>query len=363
FRDFCSKDISDVALQLPYPFAAPRSALESEFASVGDFSDWQIQWNWDGIRVQLIKREGVTSIWSDQNQILNDCFPELLEEAKSLRDGVVLEGFVLAWKDADVLPYHYLEQRLGRKGATRKVQEEVPVIFMAIDILEESSEDIRSECLELRRQRLSDVLSSRGKMKSDDEFEQLKLFAPCQAQLSTVLRLSPTLSANNLQELRELFISAAQLKMTGLLLNHKLSSYGSKSSSLESLIWNLDPLKINAVLYSARPTPGRRTGLFNEYTVAVWHGDELLSLARINSGLGEEDALFVDAFVRENTIEKYGPVRVVKPELVFEVLIERIQKSTKHKSGVVARGATILALKKDADIRQVHSLESILSKL
>ncbi len=360
---FVSADSSDVAPQIPYPFVAAKFLAESDLSSIVDLADWQIQWNWDGIRAQLIKRAGVSSLWSDQNQLLNEYFPELMEEAKSLADGVVMEGFVLAWKDADVLPFNFLEQRITRKATSRKIQEEIPVIFMATDLLEHASVDIRFESYESRRGRLSDVLSSRGKMKSDDEFEQLKLFAPCQAQLSKVLRVSPVFGADSFDELKDLHSSAMQLKTLGLRLDHRLSSYSSTETERASLSWNVDPIKIDAVLYSAQPTLGRRTGLYNDYTMAIWNGDSLVSFARVNSGLSEEDALLVDAFVRENTIEKYGPVRVVKPELVFELSVDRVHKSARYKSGIVARGATVLSLKKGADPKQAESLERLLSSL
>ncbi len=359
FSLLCQKECSDVANEIPYPFSIAKTFVEADAPLLGNLENWQVEWKWDGIRAQLIKRDGIVSIWSQEDQIMTDLFPELIAEAKGLADGVVLDGEILAWKDADLLPLQMLEPRLNRKSLSRKVQEETPVIFMATDLLEDAGKDIRNQQLEFRRERLADVLSSRSSMKSSSDFEQLRLFAPCQVQLSPSLRISPALIISNWEELKDARSTATKMKMAGLLMKKK----GDEPSHKDYWLWSLEPIRLNVVLIAAQASSGKRTGVCDDYTLAVWKDKSLVPLARTSHGLSEEDVLKVDDFIRTNTLEKYGPVRSVKPELVFEISVDRIQISQKHKSGFVARGAKILRLNPNLEPENADDINKILSVL
>ena len=356
YEALVQSDTADLVNVQPYTFISSVSVSAND--QTMEFASFLAEWKWRGIRAQLVKRGGKISIWSQSQVLLNDAFPELLEEAAQLDDGLVIDGEIVPFKDADILPRQALVQRMNRKSVSKQVLEETPVVFMAFDLLEDQATDIRMQPIELRKKKLAAVLSSRKLVKSDAEFQQLTLFAPCQTQLSTKLRNSPVLQVENSEELNSLMSQARQMKVGGIILKAKESPYETGSGE-HWFSMNLDAIKLDAVLIAAQPANGRRAGVFSDYTLALWQDNALMPVARVSSPLAEEETLAVDKFIRENTLAKFGPVASVKPELVFEISCDEVQVSARHKAGLTLSAARIIRRREDLDARQAHSLSSI----
>lgn len=362
FQKLIDTENSEGDQSRPYPFYLAFPLTENETLLLGPAVNWFAEWKWDGIRAQLIKRNNEITIWSRGEEILTERFPEIAREAEGLKNGVVLDGEILPFKEGDVLPFQLLQKRIGRKNISKKILDEIPVVFMAYDILEEDHKDIRDEALRYRRERLEHVLSTRDKVKSQHEFTQLQLFAPCMTQLSPSLRVSPTMQADSWEEFKRIRDTASAMKVEGLMLKHKESKYGSGRNKGFWWKWKLDPFTIDTVMVAAQPGHGKRAGLFTDYTFAVWQGDELVPIAKAYSGLTDEEIKRVDAFVRENTTGRYGPLRTVTPTQIFELAFDGLQSSTRHKSGIALRFPRILRWRFDKKVSEIDSVDSV-SKL
>lgn len=338
-----AKDVSK-----PYPFYLAYP-LESSLESLGDILEWQAEWKWDGIRAQLIKREDQVLLWSRGEELITDRFPEITESAMALPNGTVLDGEVLAWKNEKPLPFGDLQKRIGRKNVDKKIKAEVPVVMMLYDILEHRGEDIRGKSMESRRAVLESLL---------DKINEPLPFI-----------LSPIVEAPDWESLTKERTQSRSNLVEGLMLKRKSSPYGVGRTKGDWWKWKIDPLTIDAVLIYAQQGHGRRASLFTDYTFGVW-GDpdesgerKLVPVAKAYSGLTDEEIKKVDQFVRQNTLDKFGPVRVVKPELVFELAFEGIQKSTRHKAGIAVRFPRMSRQREDKPIEEADSLDTLRSLL
>lgn len=338
----------------PYPFYLSHP-LEGEVGSLGAVDEWLAEWKWDGIRAQIIKREGQLFIWSRGEELISEGFADVMAAAARLPDGTVLDGEILAWRDGDVLPFALLQKRIGRKNnssASKKLLAEVPCVFMAFDLLEKNGEDLRHKCLSERRRQLMDLIAP----------GQADAAPSCRGALPG-LKLSSAVFAESWQELASMRLLSRQLKVEGLMLKRLSSSYGVGRKKGDWWKWKIEPYSIDAVLINAQRGHGRRASLYTDYTFALWQDGKLVPVAKAYSGLTDEEIRFVDDFVRKNTIEKFGPVRTVVPGLVFELAFEGIQSSSRHKSGVAVRFPRIARLRRDKNIDQADSLETLKSLL
>lgn len=360
---------SDTDNHHSFAFVQSRQLDFEDLAFSGSAQDWLIDWNWDGIRAQLIKREQQISIWSSEDQLLSSQFPELIQEAKALPDDTVLEGMIFAWKDADVLPFEMLKQRLNRKNITAKLKEDVPVVFMAQDLLEKAGVDLRDEPFEKRRAALSEVLSKRSQIPDEKAFQQLQLFAPCRVQLSSILRYSAAEEVGSWDQLQQLRKSSRKLNADGLVLRKRVASYGAENAML---VCNAEPLTVTAVLVAAQSAIESRRRIFDDYTFAVWKNDELVPFVRTradaenseeNAVLTNEEIKNIDSFVRKNTLERFGPVCTVKPQLVFELSCRAIQKSQRNKAGISVRFPRIIKFEAEKSAADADTIEKILQLL
>ncbi len=317
----------------PYPFylASPVEGVE-----LGDVNDYQVEWKWDGIRGQLVARESGVFLWSRGGENLTERFPEVVELGKQLPQGTVLDGEILAWREEVVLSFSLLQTRITRKKITKSLLHDVPVTFLAYDLLEENGTDIRALPLRERRKRLESI----------------------QHEVSG-LRLSPKVTATSWEELRSLRQTSREKKVEGFMLKHSDSRYGVGRERGAWWKWKVEPLTLDAVLVYAQKGHGRRANLFTDYTFAVWKSEELVPIAKAYSGLTDKEITEVDEFIRKNTIERFGPVRTVKPVQVFEIAFEGIQESTRHKSGIAVRFPRILRWRKDKRPEDADTLESL----
>jgi DNA ligase-1 len=324
-------------LTKPYPFFLAHP-LQDSLASLGEWSDWQAEWKWDGIRAQLIRRGGEVLIWSRGEELVTDRYPEVALAAKSIPDGTVLDGEMLAWKDEQPLPFQVLQARIGRKSVTRKILQDSPVCFMAYDILEINQADIRGWPLSRRRDALSAMITS---------------------QESRQLRLSPALHFERWEDLPVLRDSAREKLVEGIMLKRISSPYRTGRVTGDWWKWKLAPFTMDAVLVYAQAGHGKRASLYTDYTFAVWKDDQLVPVAKAYSGLTDVEIREVDRWIRAHTLDKHGPVRVVEPALVFEIAFEGIQVSTRHKAGLALRFPRILRWRKDKQAADADRLEAL----
>jgi ATP-dependent DNA ligase len=337
FQRLVAPDTRDADVSRPYPFFLAYP-LEEEPVSLGDPGEWIAEWKWDGIRSQLIRRASKTFLWSRGEELLAGRFPEVEEVAALLPDGTVIDGELLPWSDAAPLPFAQLQRRIGRKNLGPKILDEVPVVLVAYDLLEDAGADIRSLPFDQRRRRLAALLPSIPGGR---------------------LILSPQVAAENWDQIVSAREAAREMGAEGLMLKRLASAYGVGRRRGDWWKWKVDPLTVDAVLIYAQPGSGKRAGLFTDYTFGIWEGDHLVPFAKAYSGLTDAEIRKVDAFVRRNTLEKFGPVRTVKPELVFELHFEGIQRSTRHKSGIAVRFPRMARWRTDKKAEDADSIETV----
>ncbi len=324
-------------LSKPYPFYLAY-ALETPPNELGPIADWQVEWKWDGIRAQLIVREGQLSLWSRGEELITEKFPEFEPLAFALPSGTVIDGELLPVKDGQPLPFALLQKRIGRKNLTGKILQEVPATIRAYDLLEWEGRDIRSEPLEVRRSYLETLISHLNQ---------------------PVIDLSEIVTESSWQPLSVLQKQARQYLAEGFMLKKKTSTYQSGRKKGDWWKWKVDPMTVDAVMIYAQKGHGKRADLFSDYTLAVWDEGTLVPFAKAYSGLTDSELAEVSRFVRNNTKEKFGPVRTVTPELVFEVAFEGIQLSPRHKSGVAVRFPRIHRWRKDKKPDQANTLTDL----
>ena len=333
-------DADETPIARPFPFHLSHQ-IDFSTHELGPISDWQAEWKWDGIRAQIIKRKGEVFIWSRGEDLMTERFPEIVAAAEELPDGTVLDGEILPWRDDRVLPFTELQRRIGRKNLTAKILNEVPVILQVYDLLEFEGRDVRPVDFRTRREMLEKVL------------------AGLSGEARNIFRITESVEAASWEDLAERREQSRSLGVEGFMLQHRGSPYRVGRHRGDWWKWKIDPLTVDAVLIYAQKGSGKRSNLFTDYTFAVWKDGELVPFAKAYSGLTDAEIRKVDRFVRENTIETFGPVRSVTPALVFELAFEAIQRSTRHKSGVAVRFPRILRWREDKTIKDADSLETI----
>jgi len=327
----------------PYPFYLSY-AVEDDPSLLGDLDKWMAEWKWDGIRGQIIKRNEELFVWSRGEELVTEKFPEYNSFAPRLPDGTVLDGEIICL-DRSVppgiikpLPFAVLQTRIGRKAITKKQLEQAPVGFIAYDLLEWEGRDLREEHLKKRRSLLERLIAT-----VDDPS----------------LLISPVLQPGSWDALHAIRQGSREMGSEGIMLKRNDSSYQSGRKKGDWWKWKIDPLTIDAVMIYAQKGHGRRSNLYTDYTFAVKDGDKLVSFAKAYSGLTDKEFGQVDAFVKRNSIEKFGPVRTVKPELVFEIAFEGIAASNRHKSGVALRFPRISRWRKDKTVDDINTLDDL----
>ena len=346
----------------PYPFFlahaidAPVAGFEPR---LGPPADWLVEWKYDGIRAQVVKRAGQVWVWSRGEELVTEAFPEVVKSAEALPDGTVLDGEILVWKEQRPAPFNLLQQRIGRKTLTKKVLTDAPVSLIAYDLLEWRGRDVRDRPQHERRALLEHA-------------------AKGSAWLLSPLETRP--SWNALDTLRD---ESRARGVEGFMLKHRDARYGSGRTKAAGTWWKwkIAPLTIDAVLIYAQAGHGRRASVYTDYTFAVWsraprdaaeaqavveaierrapaHTDalQLVAFAKAYSGLTDEEFRAIDRIIRQTTLEKFGPVRSVKPTLVFELGFEGISRSPRHKSGIAVRFPRMLRIRVDKPLHEADTL-------
>jgi DNA ligase-1 len=333
-----AKTTADTDVSRPYPFCLAYP-LEGRVEDLGPVEEWQIEWKWDGIRSQLIRRQWQTVLWSRGEELITDRFPELAAAGALLPEGTVLDGEVLPWKDGAPLPFTQMQRRIGRKELGPKILSEVPVVLAAFDLVEHKGRDVREQPIEWRRAELERIVAAAG--------------------AESHLMASPLVTGASWEELKRTRDEARSRGVEGFMLKRRGSPYQVGRRRGDWWKWKINPYSVDAVLIYAQPGSGRRASLFTDYTFGVWDQGELVPFAKAYSGLTDDEILQVDAFVRNNTIEKFGPVRRIKPELVFELAFEAIQRSARHRSGIAVRFPRMARWRTDKKAGEADTIETV----
>ncbi|MGG5207609.1 ATP-dependent DNA ligase [Chryseobacterium sp. MIQD13] len=337
FQELISAENINPDNSKPYPFCLAYP-LEKELEELGNPQDWQIEYKWDGIRGQIIRRNDEVFIWSRGEELVTDQFPEIKEAVQAMKGNFVLDGEILAVKDSNVLNFNELQKRLNRKTLTKKMLVDIPIEVFAYDLLELEGTDLREKTMAARRAMLEEVL----------------LNEPPQN-----IKLSQVINFEKWEDLNTICEKSREINSEGLMLKQKNSPYHSGRKKGDWWKWKVSPLTIDAVLIYAQKGSGRRSAYYTDYTFAVKNGDSLVTIAKAYSGLTDKEIMEVSKFVNKNAIEKFGPVRTVKAELVFEIAFEGIGFSSRHKSGVALRFPRIVRWRKDKTVDEIDELEEI----
>ena len=347
FEDLLSEESGSLDNSKPYPFYLAY-ALEAAPETLGEPYEWQAEWKWDGIRGQMIKRNEEFFVWSRGEELMTEKFPEYEVLKNLLPNGIVIDGEIMPFKkdahtsltdtNVAVLPFSILQTRIGRKNVTKKQLQEAPVAFFAYDLLEYEGEDIRYKTLAERRAILEEIVNKAG---------------------NVILQLSPVIDFNSWQTLTIEREKSRSINAEGIMLKRLSSPYQVGRKVGDWWKWKIDALTIDAVMIYAQKGHGRRSNLYTDYTFAVKDGDKLVSFTKAYSGLTDKEFAQVDSFVKRNAIEKFGPVRTVKPELVFEIAFEGIAASNRHKSGVALRFPRIHRWRKDKKADEINTLDDL----
>jgi ATP-dependent DNA ligase len=328
-------DAASADASQPYPFFL-ASPLEGTPDTLGDRDAWLVEWKWDGIRAQLIRRRGQTWLWSRGEELITHRFPEIAAAATHLPDGTVLDGEILAFQDERPLPFSALQQRIGRQKQVAQIMRAVPAVFVAYDVLEWDGRDRRGEPLATRRDTLMRLATAGG-----------------------VLRLSEEVDAPTWDALAHLRLESRARGVEGFILKRRDAPYGVGRKKGAWWKWKIDPFTVDAVLIYAQPGNGRRASLLTDYTFGVWDQGQLVPIAKAYSGLSNAEIEELDTWIRRHTVERHGPVRAVEPVQVFELGFEAIAPSSRHKSGIAVRFPRMLRWRTDKPAREADTLDSL----
>jgi DNA ligase 1 len=321
-----------------------------------------VEWKYDGIRAQLVKRAGQVWLWTRGEELVSERYPEVIHAAQALPDGTVLDGELLVWRDGRPAAFAELQRRIGRKTVGAKLLAELPVVFLAYDLLEWNGQDQRAQLQHERRAVLE------------------------QAVMTSSLLLSPRIEAASWPELESLREQSRERGVEGFMLKHVNSRYGSGRTKADGLWWKwkIAPMTVDAVLVYAQRGHGRRASVFTDYTFAVWNrpprdadeaqavlqaieagtsadpnGLQLVTFAKAYSGLTDAEFAQINQVINATTINKFGPVRSVKPTLVFELGFEGLAASARHKSGIAVRFPRMLRIRTDKALHEADDLPAL----
>jgi DNA ligase-1 len=320
----------------PYPFYLAYALTEGDETNIQP-AEWTAEYKWDGIRCQLIKRNGEVFLWSRGEELITDKFPEFKSLTNAISD-FVLDGEIVAWHVDKPMEFQKLQTRIGRKNPGKKILKEIPAKFIAYDIMEINHEDIRSIFFAERRVILQNLYHTLD---------------------NDVVWVSPVIQFSTIDELKDIRAKSKDQEAEGLMLKKNTGIYHTGRKTGDMWKWKVDPFTIDAVLIYAQRGHGRRSNLFSDFTFALWEDGKLIPFAKAYSGLTDLELKEVTSYVKSNTIETFGPVSSVKQELVFELAFEGISLSSRHKSGVAVRFPRIFRWRKDKVASQADTLENL----
>ena len=338
YESLISTDTTDADLSQPYPFFL-ASPLQEPLEALGDVNDWSFEYKWDGIRSETIIRKNKVFIWSRGEDIVTDSFPEVITELKKLPNGIVIDGEILAYHGGVPLAFSVLQRRIGRigKNISKKILVEAPVKLMAYDLLEYEGKDLREKPLEERRALLEKIIKEN----------------------KSGLLFSTDLKAENWKEVELLRDRSREKQAEGLMLKRKNSPYQSGRKRGDWWKYKVEPLSLDVVMVYAQAGSGKRANFFTDYTFAVWSSDktELIPIGKSYRGLTDEEIKKLDAWIRKNTKEKFGPVRTVNPEQIFELGFDNVLENKRVKAGISVRFPRIIKWRTDKKLKDINTID------
>jgi len=323
-------DTGNLPTFCPLMLAQPIEDAELEGLDAGDYL---AEWKWDGIRVQLVARGGERRLYSRSGDDIGAAFPEVLA---AMPAAVMLDGELLVLRDGEVASFNDLQQRLNRKTPTTKLLHDYPAAVRLYDILREGAEDLRGLSFAERRRRLESWYAREPRSGLD---------------------LSPLVPFISWDELRQLRDGARERGIEGLMLKRADSAYVSGRPKGPWFKWKRGALTLDTVLMYAQRGHGKRSSFYSDYTFGAWRGDELVPVGKAYSGFTDEELRRLDRWVRNNTVQRWGPVREVSPEIVLEIAFDSVHRSTRHKSGLAMRFPRIHRIRWEKPVREADSLE------
>jgi DNA ligase-1 len=329
-------------LSKPYPFYLAYAVEENFQEELGDISLWSFEHKWDGIRAQVIIRNDEVFVWSRGEELVTDKYPEFQRFLGAIPNGTVLDGEILPFPNGRIGDFQELQTRIGRKNLSKSLLAKTPVILIAYDLLEWKGEDLRNKPFQFRRKILD-------KLVKGSDHEAIGLY------------LSNTMNFKTWKEAAAERDKSREKRSEGLMIKRNDSPYliGRKKGAWWK--WKVDPFTIDAVLTYAMRGHGRRANLYTDYTFGLWNKGELVTFAKAYSGLTDNELKEIDAWIKKNTLERFGPVRSVTPQHVFEIAFEGIAKSSRHKSGVATRFPRILRWRRDKSVEEANTLNDLKS--
>jgi DNA ligase-1 len=321
------------------PLMLSHQIEDKEIQSI-EPTDFVAEWKWDGIRVQAAHQGGEKRLFSRTGDDISGAFPELVE---ALPEGVVLDGELLVMRDGEVAPFNDLQQRLNRKTVTGAMLKSHPAHIRLYDMLFEGEEDLRALPFVARRARLEAWHQAHGPRRTD---------------------ISGIIDFGSVKELEALWAGARETGIEGLMLKRRMSPYIAGRPKGHWYKWKRAPLTIDAVLMYAQRGSGKRSSYYSDYTFGAWRMSEggepeLVPVGKSYFGFTDEEMKVLDAFVRNHTVDSFGPVRQVEPKLVFEVAFDSVHRSTRHKSGVAMRFPRIHRIRWDKPAEEADHLDTL----
>jgi DNA ligase-1 len=328
----------------PDPAQAPvfRPPMLAHPLEVGDLAglqpaDWRAEWKWDGIRVQVVATREGCRLYSRGADDISGAFPEIIE---AMDFDAVLDGELLVFRDGQVAPFADLQQRLNRKTVSARMMADFPVGVRLYDLLFDAGEDVRALPFDARRERL-EAWYARTR--------------PARMDLSELIRFA------SLDELMVLRDGARAASIEGLMLKRGDAPYVPGRVKGLWWKWKRDPLTVDAVMMYAQRGHGKRSSYYSDYTFGVWRDDELVPVGKAYFGFTDQELAFLDRWIRNHTVARFGPVREVEKSLVLEVAFDAVQLSNRHKSGVALRFPRISRIRTDKPAAEADRLASLMA--
>lgn len=356
----------DVSRPFPFALASPLDPEATTEEALGERlgrpEEWQIEWKWDGIRAQVLRRGERVLIWSRGDELLTERFPEIRDAALGLPDGTVIDGEILAWRDDRPLPFSALQQRIGRERDIARTARTVPVAFVAYDLLQRLDQDLRDHPLQDRQRQLADLVSSLAPAPpATGTTPGLPFDDSATTGGGLVIRLSPPLDVAMIwwRDAIARQAAARAAGVEGLMLKRRSSPYTGGRRRGDWWKWKVEPYTVDAVLIYAQPGSGKRASLLTDYTFGLWDGDTLVPVAKAYSGLSNDEIAEMDRWIRRHTTARFGPVRHVEPVRVVELGFEAIAPSSRHRSGIAVRFPRMRRLRFDKPAREADSVATL----
>ncbi|MFT4688084.1 MAG: DNA ligase-1 [Limisphaerales bacterium] len=353
FKSLLTKASADEGTCQPYPFGTTE-AITAEMDPPGSIEEWQIEYVWDGLRAQIIRRGDHTLIWNQNTELITESYPELSEAAHFLPNGTVLEGTLVALINNRPQPI----ARAGESG-TKKDPTPATIVFLVSDMLEQDGKDLRDFTVTKRREILCDLHADweeRARKHTRGTFVQGDLFAAPAAEVNLPVQLADTLQLKDWDELRNEVADARGGGAEGLLLKQRSVTSRDDPGTDNCLLWAAPPLTVLVVLTAARQFDD---GSPTEYVFAVWDKEALVTVTKATTGFVKEESADLRKFVREHTIERHGPVRLVAADLVFGLEFDGVHESSRHKSRLSLRNPRIGSWKKDTPANEASTLADL----